>query len=498
MDASSFHTAPGTPTNDGSSALSNGARSAGTSPMTSAYTLPASATTPSLQLDSVSPPNTSDTPDAARDEGLSNLVAGVKVGRKNWVRFGFERTMQGSIATQLSMLTSINDNEDRSPASLSLEGADPLNRSTTQSESTSIPRPAQGPNHLANDSTFSRTSRLLPGRLLSVHVGSTTHPTSQSPSKETTINPHAPSPAAPPPNPVVSSHFVSSPMPDRSKRQSAPPIQADADAQRLHTLIEQGQDHHIFRSSSSSMRGGRLRSVQSVTHFAPPSYGATTQADWVEMGSDSILSPEEEGQELLPPYTSWVHLEGYLPRKMEFSAPGAPSNDRSWRRYYFVLHGTSLTVYQGNMSAVVPRLVALDAFQPLKGPLASTEPIIEDETSAANTKPINSTSMVNTASHAAQQVRHAIHRPPHLTRSSSTRRGTSLELAFSPLSVFAEEADASLHDAQRQAMADRASSNQPGTGAHFTNLHAVGSDPFGANFVRTYSLQEAETGLACD
>lgn len=506
VEGLSFHSSSRTASNNGSVALSNRARSAdGTSHMTSAYTSPASSSTPvHVQLDSFASSNTSHTSEVVHDQGIETLVAGVKVGRKNWVQFGSERTVQSSTTTRSSTLTSIEDNEDRSPPSSFESRDDPPTTFATQYASSLAPTLAQRSNQFTMDSASSRASGSVPGRLLSVDVAPLSRPASQAPlSMETPINLRAAESTAPSSRPVVSSQTLFTSTHDQSthtsRRQSAPPIQGDADARRLRTLSEEtGQDQHLLRSSSSPMSGNRRRqSFGSVPHFAPPSYETTTQTGETSIDSNSVLPKEEEGQESLPPYTSWVHLEGYLPRKMEFSAPGAPATDRSWRRYYFVLHGTSLSVYRGDMSAVVPRSVALDAFQPFKGPLVSAEPMYENETSAANTKPINSSSLVTTASYAAQQVRHAIHLPPHLTRSSSTRRGTSLDLAFAPLSAFADEADASLHDAQRRLMADRSTSHQSGTGA-YPNVHALGSDPFGVNLVRTYSLQEAETGLACD
>ena len=51
----------------------------------------------------------------------------------------------------------------------------------------------------------------------------------------------------------------------------------------------------------------------------------------------------EAGREMLTPQ---VHIEGSLSRKMEFSAPGVQSRDRSWKKYYFILRGTSLFVYK--------------------------------------------------------------------------------------------------------------------------------------------------------
>ncbi|WVW83098.1 hypothetical protein I302_105116 [Kwoniella bestiolae CBS 10118] len=55
---------------------------------------------------------------------------------------------------------------------------------------------------------------------------------------------------------------------------------------------------------------------------------------------------DEEGREKLPKYWCSVHIEGLLPRKMEFSAPGQQARDRSWKKLYFIIHGTSFYVYK--------------------------------------------------------------------------------------------------------------------------------------------------------
>ncbi|WFD30433.1 hypothetical protein MSPP1_001452 [Malassezia sp. CBS 17886] len=57
-----------------------------------------------------------------------------------------------------------------------------------------------------------------------------------------------------------------------------------------------------------------------------------------------------EGEEVLPPYACTVHIEGFLPRKMELSGPHEPAKSRSWERCYFVLHGTTLNLYKADMS----------------------------------------------------------------------------------------------------------------------------------------------------
>ncbi|KDN52491.1 PH domain-like protein [Tilletiaria anomala UBC 951] len=83
----------------------------------------------------------------------------------------------------------------------------------------------------------------------------------------------------------------------------------------------------------------------------PPPYSIL---HWRPEGPQVIYPREEEGKEKLPQYGCHVHIEGYLPRKMEFSSPGVQARDRSWRRLYFVLHGTMLRVYRQDLSSHQP------------------------------------------------------------------------------------------------------------------------------------------------
>lgn len=211
----------------------------------------------------------------------------------------------------------------------------------------------------------------------------------------------------------------------------------------------------------------------SAADTAPPAYMAETTY------GHTILPREEEGQEPLPQYTAKVHIEGYLARKMEFSAPGVQSRDRSWRRFYFVLHGTFLKVYKGDQSALVPRVVALRAFQPMEGSHVHPDPINEDDSAASNTT-ASLSGVAATASHAAQSARGAFQ------RHSAHATGDT-------------EHHAPANEAQRKAMAEPSgvvlAALKNGT---YVNPHAAGEDPYGANVVKTYSLQRAESGLAAD
>lgn len=57
----------------------------------------------------------------------------------------------------------------------------------------------------------------------------------------------------------------------------------------------------------------------------------------------------KDGEEELPPYRCTVHMEGYLPCKMENSTADT-GMARDWESMYFVLHGTALYMYKTNVS----------------------------------------------------------------------------------------------------------------------------------------------------
>ncbi|KAG2178004.1 hypothetical protein INT43_003257 [Umbelopsis isabellina] len=59
------------------------------------------------------------------------------------------------------------------------------------------------------------------------------------------------------------------------------------------------------------------------------------------------VSPRpEEGQEQLPKYSCTVYKMGYLYVKREMDRPGVKARDRSWRKLYVRLWGTSLAIYK--------------------------------------------------------------------------------------------------------------------------------------------------------
>ncbi|WFD26679.1 hypothetical protein MNAN1_001664 [Malassezia nana] len=85
-----------------------------------------------------------------------------------------------------------------------------------------------------------------------------------------------------------------------------------------------------------------------------------------------------DGMEKLPPYTCTVHVEGYLPRKMELMAPGQPARDRGWESLYFVLHGTVLHVYKTDISLLYTKTVTPETVWGLtRSPHVHTVPLNE-------------------------------------------------------------------------------------------------------------------------
>jgi len=57
-----------------------------------------------------------------------------------------------------------------------------------------------------------------------------------------------------------------------------------------------------------------------------------------------VAPREDEGREGLPDYSCAVHIEGWMPRKVEFTAPGLQATNRTWKRRYVILHGTSIKI----------------------------------------------------------------------------------------------------------------------------------------------------------
>ncbi|KAA1125264.1 hypothetical protein PGTUg99_002247 [Puccinia graminis f. sp. tritici] len=161
------------------------------------------------------------------------------------------------------------------------------------------------------------------------------HPT-ESPS--VTISP-APKPKSP------------SPCDPKPTTQLPPVIVADVDNQTLTnqalTAVRRqptSQPAFLPPPSSFSYRHQSMYELRPAASL--PSYEASLQSS----GSTRhvVLPREEEGREKLPSYSCAIHLEGWMPRKMEFKSPGVQAKDRAWKRQYVIVHGTMIRVYRSD------------------------------------------------------------------------------------------------------------------------------------------------------
>ncbi|KAK4701465.1 hypothetical protein P7C70_g4766, partial [Phenoliferia sp. Uapishka_3] len=100
------------------------------------------------------------------------------------------------------------------------------------------------------------------------------------------------------------------------------------------------------RPSVSQAQLRRPRSLHGLS-TSPPLYDDIPYPPTsVHYHSQPIAPRPDEGHESLPEYFCDVHLEGYFPRKVEYSAPNVISRDRAWKRQYIIIRGTSIKVYK--------------------------------------------------------------------------------------------------------------------------------------------------------
>ena len=129
-------------------------------------------------------------------------------------------------------------------------------------------------------------------------------------------------------------HPSAAPMDDAAVEVLAPALTADAPSATPSPAKRARPTNVIGRSRSQSM----------IELREPPSY-VPPPPEFVPVRS-AIAPRDEEGRERLPGYSCAVHIEGEMPRKMEFVAPGVQAPNRTWRTQYIVIHGTSIRVYK--------------------------------------------------------------------------------------------------------------------------------------------------------
>jgi hypothetical protein len=82
-----------------------------------------------------------------------------------------------------------------------------------------------------------------------------------------------------------------------------------------------------------------------------PDYGALTQPHQPRPEL-SIEPREDEGQEILPSYSSDISLENVFMKKMELQGAVRRADDRNWNRVFVTLQGTALTFHKYKSSGV--------------------------------------------------------------------------------------------------------------------------------------------------
>lgn len=144
----------------------------------------------------------------------------------------------------------------------------------------------------------------------------------------------------------------------RSRSSSRPPTASSATSTNNPGIeaIPEGPSSPALPDAqqASAQQGASGRSLQRrqsmpEMRIDPPVYQIDDdfRIDYMP-GQPKPSSREDEGREALPAYTCDVHIEGWVPRKMEFLKPGVQAKDRRWKRQYLILHGTSIKVYRSD------------------------------------------------------------------------------------------------------------------------------------------------------
>jgi hypothetical protein len=200
---------------------------------------------------------------------------------------------------------------------------------------------------------------------------------------------------------------------------------------------------------------------------------------------------------------------------MEFSAPGVQARDRSWKRYYFVLHGTCLRIYKHDTHKfpikdhhlIVPEVAEEDLSnlhvhkpgekrEPVTGP-TSVRPANAPATGSRRESVVEGAGAPPARRGSISSDQDAI--GPAGRRPSASSMGSSTV----PSSTASTEKEMSLFMPTAQPAARRPSVSVPPP-APSSGINArdnlTAHLPFGGGnaLIKQYTLQNAESGLAAD
>ena len=245
----------------------------------------------------------------------------------------------------------------------------------------------------------------------------------------------------------------------------------------------------------------RRRSADDQT-MAPPRYEPAQPGIYIPRPRD------EEGRENLPGYWCAVHIEGTLSRKMEFSQPGMQSRDRSWKKFYFILAGTSMWMYKFDphrfpikLETVVPKVTDEESEMYLHvhvpGEIRSALP---QPTLAANGVPIAAAARRGSSgASTASPRRGSVSGPSPTSPASAQRRGSVSDVSSTTAPSTATESEEIEKDSNvfpkpnpRKMSVSSASSSTSASGGPLASHFQANS------LIKQFTLQNAESGLAAD
>jgi hypothetical protein len=91
---------------------------------------------------------------------------------------------------------------------------------------------------------------------------------------------------------------------------------------------------------------------QSYPSDAPPDYDALLDSPSLRRRFN-IQPREDEGREVLPPYSSAISLRAVFQRKMELEGAVHKAQNRNWTRVYVELQGTALTFHKCKIPGIL-------------------------------------------------------------------------------------------------------------------------------------------------
>lgn len=195
---------------------------------------------------------------------------------------------------------------------------------------------------------------------------------------------------------------------------------------------------------------------------------------------------------------------------MEFSAPGVQSRDRSWKKLYFILRGTSLLVYRFD-----PHRFPLKVEPPQPVPSVTES---ESEEYLHVHCPGERRQSVSVGSSQATRRNTVSDNGPSARRGSSTSsavgsqatggstllgsRRTSVSSTASPLSTTSSAVGSNSGE-KDPALFPNSGARRMSTTSTTSSTHSVGSASLASHFqhnqlIKQYTLQNAESGLAAD